>query len=220
VVGITPAKRPKNRSLLVRLPNSGEGITLNNLGLLASDLGRPEEVARYYEQALAIVEDIGAVDLARTVRENLEGVRVPPPPAEPSDAAPQPQETALAAEPPPPVCRCGSAQTAALAALRPLRCAPLPGELDARSGDPPALTSSIAHNQDFKAVAYEMREAYRVAAARGSWRDRGHAPTLDGACPRVEGAGWTLPLLRYRTGAHGQISAQRYPFGCSCETAR
>lgn len=143
MVGITPAKRPKNRSLLVRLPNSGEGatlnnlgerarvqgraeeaaryyeqalairrevgnrrgegITLNNLGLLASDLGRPEEAARYYEQALAIVEDIGAVDIARTVRENLEGVRVPPPPAEPSDAAPQPQETALAAEPPPPV---------------------------------------------------------------------------------------------------------------------
>jgi hypothetical protein len=54
---------------------AGEGTTLNNLGSLADALGRPEEAARYYEQALAILEEIGAVDSARVVRENLAALR-------------------------------------------------------------------------------------------------------------------------------------------------
>jgi tetratricopeptide (TPR) repeat protein len=38
---------------------AGEGTTLNNLGRLADDLGRKEEAARYYEQALAIRREVG-----------------------------------------------------------------------------------------------------------------------------------------------------------------
>ncbi|HEV7129074.1 MAG TPA: AAA family ATPase [Ktedonobacterales bacterium] len=52
-----------------------EGTTLNNLGALANNLGRTEEAARYYEQALVIHEEIGAVDKARVVRENLAELR-------------------------------------------------------------------------------------------------------------------------------------------------
>jgi tetratricopeptide (TPR) repeat protein len=37
----------------------GEGATLHNLGLLADVLGRKEEAARYYEQALAIQREVG-----------------------------------------------------------------------------------------------------------------------------------------------------------------
>lgn len=54
---------------------AGDGMTLNNLGLLAHDQGRKEVAARYYEQALAIFEEIGAVDSARRVRENLAWVQ-------------------------------------------------------------------------------------------------------------------------------------------------
>ena len=38
---------------------SGEGIALNNLGLLANSQGRPAEAASYYEQALAIAREVG-----------------------------------------------------------------------------------------------------------------------------------------------------------------
>ncbi len=53
---------------------AGEGEKLNNLGYLASDLGHKEEAARYYEQALAIFDAIGAVDSARVVRDNLAAI--------------------------------------------------------------------------------------------------------------------------------------------------
>ncbi len=50
----------------------GEAATLTNLGALARVQGRPEEAARDYEQALAICEAIGAVNLANTIRGNME----------------------------------------------------------------------------------------------------------------------------------------------------
>ena len=37
----------------------GEGVTLNNLGMLADRLGKTEEAQRYYEQALPIQREIG-----------------------------------------------------------------------------------------------------------------------------------------------------------------
>ncbi len=37
----------------------GEGVTLNNLGLLADRLGQPEEARHYYEQALAVLREVG-----------------------------------------------------------------------------------------------------------------------------------------------------------------
>lgn len=42
------------------------------LDALARVLGRPEEAARDYAQALAIGEAIGAVNLATTIRGNIE----------------------------------------------------------------------------------------------------------------------------------------------------
>ena len=51
------------------------GTTLNNLGELADDLGEQEQARSYYEQALAIFQEIGAVDSARVVRENLDALR-------------------------------------------------------------------------------------------------------------------------------------------------
>jgi hypothetical protein len=42
---------------------------------LARSQGRLEEAARYYEQALAILEEIGAIDAARTVRENAAALK-------------------------------------------------------------------------------------------------------------------------------------------------
>lgn len=50
---------------------AGEGATLNNLGGLARSLGQPGEARAYYEQALVIVREIGAVDTARVVADNL-----------------------------------------------------------------------------------------------------------------------------------------------------
>ena len=54
---------------------AGDGHALDNMGDLARDHSRPEEAARYYEQALAIFEEIGAVDSARIVRRNLAALR-------------------------------------------------------------------------------------------------------------------------------------------------
>jgi tetratricopeptide (TPR) repeat protein len=48
-----------------------EGTTLNNLGKLANSLGQPEQARRYYEQALAIFQEIGVVDSAHAVAGNL-----------------------------------------------------------------------------------------------------------------------------------------------------
>jgi len=48
-----------------------EGTTLNNLGYLADRLGQSEQARDYYEQALAIRREVGAVDSARVVANNL-----------------------------------------------------------------------------------------------------------------------------------------------------
>jgi hypothetical protein len=44
---------------------------LNNLGVVARDQSQFDEAAQYYAQALAICEEIGAVDVANTVRTNI-----------------------------------------------------------------------------------------------------------------------------------------------------
>jgi len=49
----------------------GEGRILNNLGYLAKYLGQPEQARHYYEQALAILQEIGEVDTTRVVTDNL-----------------------------------------------------------------------------------------------------------------------------------------------------
>jgi tetratricopeptide (TPR) repeat protein len=50
---------------------AGEGTTFNNLGYLAESLGQADAARRYYELALAIFQEIGAVDSARVVANNL-----------------------------------------------------------------------------------------------------------------------------------------------------
>ena len=50
---------------------AGEGITLSNLGSLADNLGRKEEAARYYEQALLIHREVGDRVGEGTVLNNL-----------------------------------------------------------------------------------------------------------------------------------------------------
>lgn len=50
---------------------NGEGTTLNNLGYLARSMGQPEQARDYYTQALAISQEIGAVDNARIDSNNL-----------------------------------------------------------------------------------------------------------------------------------------------------
>jgi tetratricopeptide (TPR) repeat protein len=51
--------------------DGGEGTTLNNLGYLADGLGQKEQARDYYERALAIFQEIGAVDSVRVVAGNL-----------------------------------------------------------------------------------------------------------------------------------------------------
>jgi tetratricopeptide (TPR) repeat protein len=50
-----------------------EETVLRGLGGLARGQGRPKKAAGYYEQALASLEAIGAVDQANAVRKNLAG---------------------------------------------------------------------------------------------------------------------------------------------------
>jgi len=54
-----------------RPDHRGEGRILNNLGYLAKYLGQPEQARHYYEQALAILQEIGEVDTTRVVTDNL-----------------------------------------------------------------------------------------------------------------------------------------------------
>ncbi len=48
-----------------------EGRILNNLGYLARSLGQKEQARGYYEQALTIFQEIGAVDKARVAADNI-----------------------------------------------------------------------------------------------------------------------------------------------------
>jgi tetratricopeptide (TPR) repeat protein len=50
---------------------AGEGIALGNLGTLADSLSRADEAERYFEQALAVLDAVGAADAARDIRGRL-----------------------------------------------------------------------------------------------------------------------------------------------------
>ena len=63
---------------------ASEAYTLTNLGALAKAMGRPDETARYCEQALVIFEAIGNAPMAGVMRGNLRGNLRP-------DASPKPR---------------------------------------------------------------------------------------------------------------------------------
>jgi len=44
---------------------------LNNIGSVYQDWGKPEKALEYYEESLTIFEELGAVQSAETVNENI-----------------------------------------------------------------------------------------------------------------------------------------------------
>jgi hypothetical protein len=74
-----------------------EGRILNNLGALADNLGQKKQARDYYEQALAIYQDIGDVVHARIVASNLADLDVA---TTPSGEAPKTSETSEAPDAP------------------------------------------------------------------------------------------------------------------------
>ncbi|MGB2981561.1 MAG: tetratricopeptide repeat protein, partial [Candidatus Zixiibacteriota bacterium] len=48
----------------------GEGVTLNNIGMVYDAWGKYDQAIEYYKKSLKILEEIGAIE-AETARENL-----------------------------------------------------------------------------------------------------------------------------------------------------